>query len=309
MKNMNILFAGSPQISAEILKNIIKNNSINVIGVITKPDKPQKRGNKTLESHVSLIAKANNIDLFKPTDLNSDKFIKRIINMEIDCLVVIAYGKKIPDWLLECSKLLSINLHFSLLPKYRGASPIQSALINNDKKTGVTFIKLNSELDSGEIIKSYKCAIDFLDKKSTLEKKLCDLSIEKFPEVFDLIKSNKYKLKKQNNNKSSYCKKIVKDDSMIDFSKGSIEIYNRYRAFEGWPGTNFLFSDILIKIHKLHISDTKSSDKPGTIHKFSKDGIYVNTIDKLIVITHLQFPNKNIISSSDAYNSHRDFFI
>jgi methionyl-tRNA formyltransferase len=306
---MNILYAGTPNSSAEILKYLIKNNSIKVKGVITQPDKAGKRGQKLNESPVSSIANSYDLDLFKPDRLSIKEFKKKIEILEIDFLIVVAYGKILPRWLIELPSVSSINIHFSLLPKYRGASPIQSALLNGDKETGITFIEMSEKLDSGNIITAEKTKIFEDDNKIKLESRLTGLSIKKIDNVLiDLSKQNNSSIK-QDDSSASYCQKILKVDSVTDFNDKAINIFNKFRAFIEWPGLAFYHNETLIKIHGLEVLDQINTNKPGTIYKFDSTGLYVNTIDSVIVITHLQLPNRNIISSIDAFNSYKDFFI
>ena len=305
---MNILYAGTPNSSAEILKCLAQNDSINVKGVITQPDKAGKRGKKLNDSPVSLMANSYDLDLFKPHKLNNKDFKEKIKILEVDFLIVVAYGKILPKWLLELPSISSINIHFSLLPKYRGASPIQSALLNGDKETGITFIEMSEKLDSGNIISTEKTKIFMDDNKVKLETRLTGMSIKKINNVLiESAKQNKSSIKQDDSN-ASYCQKILKVDSITNFNDTSINIFNKFRAFIEWPGLAFYHNDTLIKIHGLEVLDQINTDKPGTIHKFDSTGLYINTIDSVIVITHLQLPNRNIISSSDAFNSYKDFF-
>ena len=305
---MNILYAGTPNSSAEILKYLAQNDSIKVKGVITQPDKAGKRGKKLNESPVSLIANSYDLDLFKPHKLNNKDFREKIEILEVDFLIVVAYGKILPKWLLELPSVSSINIHFSLLPKYRGASPIQSALLNGDKETGITFIEMSEKLDSGNIISTEKTKIFMDDNKVKLETRLTDMSIKKINNVLiESAKQNKSSIKQDDSN-ASYCQKILKVDSITNFNDTSINIFNKFRAFIEWPGLAFYHNETLIKIHGLEVLDQINTNKPGTIYKFDSTGLYINTIDSVIVITHLQLPNRNIISSSDAFNSYKDFF-
>ena len=305
---MNILYAGTPNSSAEILKYLAQNDSINVKGVITQPDKAGKRGKKLNDSPVSLMANSYDLDLFKPHKLNNKDFKEKIKILEVDFLIVVAYGKILPKWLLELPSVSSINIHFSLLPKYRGASPIQSALLNGDKETGITFIEMSEKLDSGNIISTEKTKIFMDDNKVKLETRLTGMSIKKINNVLiESAKQNKSSIKQDDSN-ASYCQKILKVDSITNFNDTSINIFNKFRAFIEWPGLAFYHNDTLIKIHGLEVLDQINTNKPGTIYKFDSTGLYVNTIDSVIVITHLQLPNRNIISSNDAFNSYKDFF-
>ena len=305
---MNILFAGSPQSSARILEFLFKKDDISVVGAITQPDKRSGRGKNLIQSDVSLNANVLGIRTFKPENLNTNEIKDEILSLEIDFLVVIAYGKIIPKWLLKLPKISPINIHFSLLPKYRGASPIQTSLINGDTETGVSFMQINDELDSGDIYKSFKTSIDQHDNKISLEKKLTDLCIENICQILHDIEFQRLRPIKQDSSIASYCNKLSKTNSLVDFNDKSENIMNKFRAYFEWPGLTFSHNNVPIKIKNLVQVDKQSNGKPGVIYKIDKSGIYVNTKDKMIVITHLQFPNKKTITSNDVYNSYRDFF-
>ena len=305
---MNILYAGTPSNSAKILRYLAKLKPFNIKGVLTQPDKKGKRGNNLLESPVAIAAKDLKLEVFKPENLNSNEIISNLGLLDIDFLVVIAYGKIIPPWLLELPSKSSINVHFSILPKYRGASPIQSALLNGDDRSGISIIEMSDDLDAGDIFSSFIVKINPEDNKSTLENKLTNKCITELPTILDLVKANKIEAKKQDNSSVSYCKKITKSDSIIDFNETTRNIINKFRAFYGWPGTSFIYKDIQIKIHNMLETKIINGGKPGTIYKLDNDGLYINTSDSMIVITHLQFPNKNIISSNDVFNSYKKFF-
>ena len=306
---MNILFAGTPHSSALILKYLANHENISVKGVITQPNKRGKRGKKLNESPVAIQAKVLELDVFKPKSLD-DKELKDILGKfsDIDYLVVVAYGKIVPAWLLSLPRVASVNAHFSILPKYRGASPIQSALLNGDTETGISFIEINSNLDAGDIISLHKIKILSHDNKLTVEKKLTDKCIDEIFKTLSDFKDHKILAYLQDKSKATYCKKISKNDSFTNFNEKSLNIINKFRAFYEWPGLAFNHNDITIKIHGIEISKENSEGKPGKIQKIEKDGIYINTKDKVIVITHLQFPNKKIISSTDVYNSYQNFF-
>ena len=306
---MNILFAGTPEPSARILEHLLECSDLNVVGVLSQPDKPQKRGKIVAESPVSSIATLNQIKIYKPNDLNDANFIKDIQLLNIDVLLVAAYGKILPDWLLEISNIVPVNIHYSLLPLYRGASPIQTSLMNGDTNTGVTFMKMVKGLDEGDIIKKYELKIKQNHNKISLENDLCLLSIRYLNEVLDLIKLNKFSYVKQDNDLASYCSKIKKSDSIVNFDSPAEEIFNKFRAYYEWPGTAFNYKDIRIKICEMTVSDIISSKRPGNIFKFDSSGLYINTSTKVIVITYLQFPGKKIISSSDAFNAYKSFFV
>ena len=305
---MNILFAGTPEPSAKLLQSLVNNECINIIGVITKPDVAQKRGNKIKQSHVSLAASEADLAIFKPDNLNSLEFKETLLKLDFDFLVVAAYGKILPDWMLESPKIMPINVHYSLLPKYRGASPIQSCLLNDDKKTGITFIKMSNKLDEGDCIQKHEIVVHPDHNKITLEDDLCNLAIENIYSVLSDITQKNFNLLKQDDNESSYCKKIHKKDSMINFTMSSIEIYNKFRAFYEWPGISFEHKGITIKIKEMYVIGDNNFNTNDNVFNFTNLGLIIKTMDKNIVITHLQFPNKNIITSKDAFNAYKEFF-
>ncbi|MDA9754983.1 methionyl-tRNA formyltransferase [Gammaproteobacteria bacterium] len=305
---MDIYFAGTPNSAAEILKSLASNSLFNIKGVITQPDKKGKRGNQRIESPVSLMANSLKIQTYKPNNLTKEHIQNDIDITSADILLVVAYGNIIPTWILE-SKIRAINIHYSLLPSYRGASPIQSSLLNNDKKTGVTFMQMSEDLDAGKVIKCFEVPINKNDNKSSLEKKLTKLSILNLEKVIADFYSNKIIPVNQDHEKATYCKKILKEDSIINFKESAEKIFAKFRAFNEWPGICFLHKNKVIKIHGLEVSSTKSSGIPGDIISFTNSGLTFKTVDYDIVITHLQFPNKNIITVKDAYNSYRKFFV
>ena len=305
---MDIYFAGTPNSAAEILKSLASNDLFNIKGVITQPDKKGKRGNQRIESPVSLMANSLNLQTYKPHNLTKEQIQSDIDITNADILLVVAYGNLIPPWILE-SNIKVINIHYSLLPSYRGASPIQSSLLNNDKKTGVTFMQISEDLDAGKVIKSFEVPINKNDNKSSLEKKLTKLSILNLEKVITDFYSNKTIPIDQEHGKASYCKKILKEDSIINFEESAEKIFAKFRAYNEWPGICFTHKNKVIKIHGLEISSIKSPGSPGDIISFTNSGLTFKTIDYDIVITHLQFPNKNIITAKDAYNSYRQFFV
>jgi len=305
---MNILFAGTPKPSAKILRALCNETSLKVVGVITKPDKAQKRGNKIEQSPVCIEALKQKLNIFKPDSLNCEELRKSIEHLNVDYIIVAAYGKILPKWLLDFPNIMPVNIHYSLLPKYRGASPIQSSLLNNDTRSGITFMKMSEGLDDGDCIEQYVIDIKNNHNKITLENDLCDLSISKILDILHGLKNHKYNLIIQDNKLASYCSKIQKSDSLVSFTETANQIYSKFKAYYEWPGVSFIHKNTLIKIKDMYLIDDNNIDLLDKEILLSKDGLYIKTSNKVIVITYLQFPNKNIISASDAFNSYKDFF-
>ena len=305
---MNILYAGTPNPSAKILKALCDNPSINVVGVLTKPDKAQKRGSKLVQSPVSIEAQNRNLNIFKPDNLNTIKLKQSIEALRVDFIVVAAYGKILPKWLLDFPKIMPINIHYSLLPKYRGASPIQNSLLNGDCITGITFMKMSEGLDDGDCIRQYEINIKNNHNKITLENDLCDLSIVNIFEILDKVKQEKYTLVEQDKDSATYCKKIHKSEAIINFNETADEIYKKFKAYYEWPGISFEHKNIIVKIKEMGVVDDIEADLNDKNIMINKNGLFIRTSNKTIVITYLQMPNKNIISSSDAFNAYKDYF-
>ena len=304
---MNIIFAGSPAPSAKILKRLHL-DGINISLVISQPDKRSKRGSSTDPSEVSIVAQELNLRTIKPLDLNEPDFKSLVQSLDVDFVVVSAYGKIIPQWLLEHPNKLPINIHFSLLPKYRGASPIQSVLISGEFETGISFMKMNERMDEGDIIKTLPMEIHTKDNKDELEDRLSDLAANNINAILKDVLADNFRLETQDQVLATYCSKIKKVDGEINFKESSEVILRKFNAYKGWPGSYFLHKEIMVKVHAMHIDNSNYDAEPGSILNFDKLGILVKTYNSAIVITYLQFPNKKSISTSDAINSYLSFF-
>ena len=304
---MKVLFAGSPESSAKILKSLI-NEGFEVVGAISQPDKRSKRGKGKEASSVSKEAFRLGIQTLKPVSLD-DSFKREVELLDFDFLLVSAYGKILPDWLLESPKIAPVNIHFSLLPKYRGASPIQTAILNSDKKTGVSIMQMIKGMDEGPVYSFHETEILRYENKRDLENKLTSLCIKNIASDLNNIFQKKLAPIEQNNSKASYCKKINKLSGKIDFSKeNTADILQKHKAYIGWPGLYFEKNNLVIKIHELEEYKGNKGDVETKAFRFFSHGLVVKTIDSQIVITLLQFPGKRIISAADAANSYAKFF-
>ena len=304
---MKVLFAGSPESSAKILKSLI-NEGFDVVGAISQPDKRSKRGKGKEASPVSKEAFRLGIQTLKPVSLD-ESFKREVELLDFDFLLVSAYGKILPDWLLESPNIAPVNIHFSLLPKYRGASPIQTAILNSDKKTGVSIMQMIKGMDEGPVYSFHETEILRYENKRDLENKLTSLCIKNIASDLNNIFQKKLTPIEQNNSKASYCKKINKLSGKIDFSKeNTADILQKHKAYIGWPGLYFEKNNLVIKIHELEEYKGNKEDVETTAFRFLSHGLVVKTVDSQIVITHLQFPGKRIISAADAANSYAKFF-
>jgi methionyl-tRNA formyltransferase len=204
-----------------------------------------------------------------------------------------------------------INVHYSILPKHRGASPIQSTILAGDKAAGISIMKMTKGLDEGPIYKKFKIDIKESNKEE-LEDKLSVIAAKNITSVLSEIKNKNIKPIDQNEDDASYCKKIKKESGLINLQKDNAEkILLKFRAYKGWPGVFFRYKDVDIKIHGLMLLDPNDDihmENSGSIFKVTRDGLIIKTIDSKIVITHLQMPGKKVINKSDIYNAYSNYF-
>ncbi len=246
--NNNFAFFGTPEVASETLDILFGAGYVPKI-IITSPDRRAGRGMHMTESRVSAWAKEHNIPCIKPEKLD-DQFIEEFKKYNLDLSIVIAYGKILKDEIIKTPKLGTINIHYSLLPKYRGASPVEEALLRGDEITGLSIQQMESKLDSGPIIAEQKVDIGKDELKTDLLKKLTKIGGELLRDKLEDIFNQKVELKPQDESGVSYCTKINKEDGQIGENSNPLLDYNKYRAFFGWPGVFFFHKGKRIKVTK-----------------------------------------------------------
>ena len=237
MNDKKIIFMGTPIIAADYLNALIKKN-IKIKSVFTQPPKRQSRGMKLIKSPVHLFANRNNIDVLHPEKFD-DQIINNLRKMKPDLIIVIAYGRLLPRSVLELPKFGCINIHVSFLPRWRGPAPIEYALMNGDKETGISIIKISEKLDSGPIINQKKFKIPNYFNKLNLTNSLTQLGIDLLVDTIPLILSNKINLIIQNESNATYSHKITSDSRKINFNNSTVEIINHIRAHAPNPVHGF----------------------------------------------------------------------
>lgn len=246
--NNNFAFFGTPEVASDTLEILFGAGYIPKI-IITSPDRRAGRGMHMTESPVSAWAKEHNIPCIKPEKLDNE-FIEELKKYSVDLSIVIAYGKILKEELIKTPKLGTINIHYSILPKYRGASPVEEALLRGDEITGVSIQQMEYKLDSGPIIAEQKVEINKDELKSDLLKKLTKIGGELLRDKLEDIFAQKIELKLQDESSASYCTKINKEDGLIGENTNPLLDYNKYRAFYGWPGVFFFHNGKRIKVTK-----------------------------------------------------------
>lgn len=271
MKNndLKFIFWGTPSIASETLE-ILKNNGYLPSLIITSPDRLSGRGMHLTPSFVSTWAEENNITCLKPEKIN-EEFTSKLLTFNFELNIVVAYGKILPEKIINLPKLGTINIHYSLLPKYRGASPLEAAILNGDKETGVSIQQMTFKLDSGPIIVEKEIPIEKEDTKETLRIKLIKLGADTLCQILPKITTKEIKPKIQNEEDATYCTKIKKEDGLLDINKDTEKNYNKYRAFTGWPGTYFFIKKNDKKI-RIKIMKAKHEDNKFIIEKVVPEG-------------------------------------
>lgn len=247
-KDYNFIFFGTPEVSVKIL-DILSKQGFYPSLIVTNPDALKGRGMHLSPSPVGVWANEHSIPCLKPEKLDSE-FINKLKNINFNLSIVVAYGKIIPEKIISMPKLGTINIHYSLLPKYRGASPVEQALLKGDIETGVSIQQMQFKLDSGPILAEEKISINPDETKIDLLNRLNEIGGNLLLKVLPDIFEEKITAKKQDETQASYCKKIKKEDGLLDLAGDPILNYNKYRAFFGWPGTYFFKDEKRYKITK-----------------------------------------------------------
>lgn len=295
---MKIVFAGTPQFAVATLEELFK-SGYDIPLVISQKDRPKGRGKKLQHTPVKEKALELGLQVYQPDNINSDESLEILKEVDPDFLIVVAYGQILKKKVLDIPKIDCLNVHASLLPKYRGAAPINWSIINGEEETGVTIMKIEEGLDTGDMISKAIVAILEDDDATTIHDKLSKLGGELLVSTLKNIIEKKAIYTLQDDEESSYAPMLYKDTGKIDWNKSSREIFNQVRGLKPWPGSYTYYNDNQVKIHKVSITDKSTQGEPGKIIEVSNDGVFVNTNDRVIVIEELQFPNKRRMKVSE----------
>jgi methionyl-tRNA formyltransferase len=319
-KKLNIIFMGTGIFAGKILLEIKKHADLKKLTIITQPDK--KIGRKKSTIHRSLaknpvreFAKENNINLYQPDILNEDA-VQKIKNLKPDILLVSSYGKILSEEILNIPKFGSINIHASLLPKLRGASPVQNALLIGLKKTGITIMKMDKGLDTGNIIAQKEVTIKEHEKADELLMRLSQIGSELMADIMPKWLQGEIQEKPQDSTQATLCQLIDREDGHIQWTQTSEEIYNRYRALYPWPGIFSYWEEsenqfIRIKFRTIHpcskkLTSTQNDMLPGTVF-IEHDQLCIKTFDSSIIVEALQPECKAVMPIYDFLNGHKSF--
>lgn len=294
---LNVIFMGTPEYAQMILERLIKEESINVVAVYTQPDKPVGRKKTITAPEVKVMAALHNINVYQPNRLRDEDTVSELLKVECDYIVVAAYGQILPRAILDHAPC--INLHASILPQYRGASPIQQTLLNDDKETGVTAMLMEEGLDTGDILKIDTIAVPNDMMVETLFERLTEVATNLTVDVLKNFET--YKPLKQNDAESTHCKKIRKQDGLVSFNDAHI-LYNKYRAFTPWPG---VYLESGMKLKKLDLVDKCAVGQAGQILEIANDFIVVSCEKGSVKIYTVQPQSKKEMSIISYINGKR----
>jgi len=304
VSKLQIAFAGTPELAATVLNKLI-NSSHSIKAVYTQPDRRAGRGRKTLASAVKNLAKQHNIPVFQPETAAEICQDKQLTN--VDVLVVVAYGMLLPEIVLNRPKYGCINIHTSLLPRWRGAAPIQRAIQAGDAETGVSIMQIDAGLDTGPILAQTKCPISPTDNAENLQNKLADLGGTCLLNVLDQITDGSALAEPQNEIEATYANKITKPEAELDWDTPAIELERTIRAFNPAPVAYTELNGIRLRIWQTEILDKEAQYAPGTILECSKDGIDIATGEGILRLLKIQPPGKRIQNVSEFLNGRPNF--
>lgn len=280
---MKIIFFGSDDFAAENLKRLLE-EKFTVVACVTQPDRPSGRGLQVIASPIKIIARDHHIPVLQPEKLRDEDFLKRIKSFGADLFVVIAYGQILPSLVLKMPKIFCINVHGSLLPKYRGAAPVNWAVINGDKETGFTIMKMSPKMDAGEIIVQEKLNIGDDETSESLRVRMAKASAKRLCRTINDIGGGRFNLKPQNEAEVTLAPKLTKELGKIDWGKSATEIHNHVRGLLPWPAAYTSVQGKILKVLQTSIIAPSASGTPGTILQVSKKGITVATGQDALVI-------------------------
>ncbi|CAK1792071.1 methionyl-tRNA formyltransferase [Vibrio crassostreae] len=306
-QSLRIVFAGTPDFAARHLAALLSSEH-EVIAVYTQPDRPAGRGKKLTASPVKNIALENDIPVYQPENFKSDEAKQELAELNADIMVVVAYGLLLPQVVLDTPRLGCINVHGSILPRWRGAAPIQRSIWAGDKETGVTIMQMDIGLDTGDMLSIATLPIEATDTSASMYEKLAGLGPDALVECLSDIASGKTVAEKQDDELANYAKKLSKEEARIYWSDDAAHIERCVRAFNPWPMSHFEAAENSIKVWQSRVAE-QASDKPaGTILQADKTGIYVATGHGVLVLEQLQVPGKKAMSVQDILNSRASWF-
>ncbi|WP_318479441.1 methionyl-tRNA formyltransferase [Photobacterium leiognathi] len=306
-KPLRIVFAGTPDFAARHLAALLSSQH-DVVAVYTQPDRPAGRGKKLTASPVKAIALENDIPVYQPVSLRNEEAQQELAAIDADIMVVVAYGLLLPQEVLDTPRLGCINVHGSILPRWRGAAPIQRSIWAGDTETGVTIMQMDIGLDTGDMLKVATLPIEATDTSATMYEKLADLGPDALIDCLSDIADGTAVAVKQDDEQANYAKKLSKEEALIDWTMDAAAIERCVRAFNPWPMSYFTVAEQNVKVWQTAVETDNQGKASGTILSADKQGILVATGNGALRLISLQPPGKKAMSAADLLNSRREWF-
>ncbi|MGB2078215.1 MAG: methionyl-tRNA formyltransferase [Vibrio sp.] len=306
-KPLRIVFAGTPDFAAKHMAALLSSEH-QVIAAYTQPDRPAGRGKKLTPSPVKTLALEHDIPVYQPENFKSDEAKQVLNDLNADIMVVVAYGLLLPQAVLDTPRLGCINVHGSILPRWRGAAPIQRSIWAGDEETGVTIMQMDIGLDTGDMLSIERLPIEANDTSASMYQKLAELGPDALVRCLSEIAQGSAVATPQNDEQANYAKKLSKEEAKIDWTQDAAHIERCVRAFNPWPMSYFTLDDKTIKVWQAQVADYQGNATPGTIIQADKTGIHVVTGQGVLILQQLQIPGKKAMSVADILNSRREWF-
>ncbi|MFM4959592.1 methionyl-tRNA formyltransferase [Aeromonas caviae] len=307
MNKLKLIFAGTPDFAARHLAALLSSGH-EVVAVYTQPDKPAGRGQKLTASPVKELALAHDLPVYQPASLRNEAAQAELAALDADLMVVVAYGLILPKAVLDTPRLGCINVHGSLLPRWRGAAPIQRSIWAGDAETGVTIMQMDVGLDTGAMIRKVTCPIASDETSASLYDKLAGLGPQALVDTLDAMAAGDTAAEPQDDALANYAEKLSKEEARIDWSMDAVAIERCIRAFNPWPISWFEVAGQTVKVWQAEVVAQDHGQAAGTLLKADKQGIEVATGQGVLRLLTLQPPGKKAMSVSDLLNSRRDWF-
>lgn len=307
MTPLRIIFAGTPDFAARHLQALL-NSDHEVIAVYSQPDRPAGRGQQLQASPVKQLALQHDIPVYQPKSLKKAKAQAELATLNADLMVVVAYGLILPAVVLATPKLGCINVHGSLLPRWRGAAPIQRALWAGDAQTGVTIMQMDEGLDTGAMLSTATLSIEPNDTSASLYEKLAEIGPKALLDALRDLPKLQQQAVAQDDNLANYAEKLSKEEALLDFTKTAAALEREIRAFNPWPVSYLQLDKQQLKIWQARVEPLATQATPGTVLKVDKKGIAIATGEGALVLEQLQPPGKKAMAVTDFMNGRADWF-